>query len=168
MRFKIIKLFGDEIKGKTVSVVCGNGKNAGDGFVIAADLKSFGADAQIVLADKEPELPEPLMYFNRAADLGVPCFSFGEEPLGDTLIIDCIFGIGFHGEAREPFSAVFDAVNSSPAKVVAIDTPSGTDASCGTVYKAVKADYTVAISTLKYCHVLPPANDYCGKHMLLI
>lgn len=160
---KIIKLFGDEIKGKTVSVVCGNGKNAGDGFVIAADLKSFGADAQIVLADKVPELPEPLMYFNRAADLGVPCFSFGKEPLGDTLIIDCIFGIGFHGEAREPFSAVFDAVNSSPAKVVAIDTPSGTDASCGTVYKAVKADYTVAISTLKYCHVLPPANDYCGK-----
>lgn len=160
---KIIKLFGDALKGKYVSVVCGNGKNAGDGFVIASDLKDFGCDAQIVLADKAPQLAEPLMYFNCAVDKGVPCFSFGEAPLSSDLIVDCIFGIGFHGEAREPFSSVFDAVNSSSATVVSIDTPSGTDASCGTVYRAIKADVTIAISTLKYCHVLPPANEYCGK-----
>lgn len=160
---KIIKLFGDALKGKCVSVVCGNGKNAGDGFVIASDLKDFGCDAQIVLADKAPQLAEPLMYFNCAVDKGVPCFSFGEAPLSSDLIVDCIFGIGFHGEAKEPFSSVFDAVNSSSATVVSIDTPSGTDASCGTVYRAIKADVTIAISTLKYCHVLPPANEYCGK-----
>lgn len=86
--------------------------------MIAADLKSFGADAQIVLADKEPELPEPLMYFNRAADLGVPCFSFGEEPLGDTLIIDCIFGIGFHGEAREPFPPYLTLLIPRPPRLL--------------------------------------------------
>ena len=74
---KIIKLFGDEIKGKTVSVVCGNGKNAGDGFVICRRFKNlFGADAQIVLADKEPELPEPLMYFNRAGRFGCSLLFF--------------------------------------------------------------------------------------------
>ena len=28
---------------------------------------------------------------------------------------------------------------------------------------AVKADYTIAISTLKFAHVLPPSNAYCGK-----
>ena len=30
-------------------------------------------------------------------------------------------------------------------------------------YNAVKADYTIAISTLKFAHVLPASNSYCGK-----
>lgn len=160
---KIIKHYGDRIKGKKVSVICGNGKNAGDGFVIANELYSFGAAAEIVLADKMPELTEPLEYYNEAINSGVKSIPFSEAELNGALIVDCIFGIGFHGEPREPFHEVFDAVNQSEAVVVSVDTPSGTDASNGSVINAVKADLTIAISTYKYCHILPPANSYCGK-----
>lgn len=160
---KILKIFGDAIKNKTIGVICGNGKNAGDGFVIANLLKQYGCDSTIVLADKEPEIAEPKMYLEEALGNGVKVLYFTDRALDFDILIDCIFGIGFHGEPRAPFNDVFNAVNESTAKVVSIDTPSGVDATDGSVVNAVKADYTIAISTLKYAHVLPPANDYCGR-----
>lgn len=160
---KILKIFGDTIKNKTFGVICGNGKNAGDGFVIANLLKQYGCSATIVLADKEPKIAEPKMYLEQAVKNGVKVMHFTDYMLDFDIIIDCIFGIGFHGEPKSPFAEVFNAVNESSAKVVSIDTPSGVDATDGSVVNAVKADYTIAISTLKYAHILPPANDYCGK-----
>ncbi len=159
----IIKHYGENILNRKVLVFCGNGKNAGDGFVIAKELLIFGADARIVICDKEPVLPEPLKYFNEAVESGVKVVRFADCDMNCTLIVDCVFGIGFHGEPKAPFSDVFDAVNDSAATVVSIDVPSGVNATDGTVMNAVRADLTVAISTLKYCHVLPPANEYCGK-----
>ena len=47
--------------------------------------------------------------------------------------------------------------------VLVEDTPSGTNSTDGSVVNAVKADYTIAISTLKFAHVLPASNSYCGK-----
>lgn len=164
---KIIEYYGEAITGQKVSVVCGNGKNAGDGFVIAKLLMQFGAVPEIVIADKFPQLEEPQMYLDEAEKAGVAAVPFEEAQLSSVLIVDCIFGIGFHGEPKDPFDRVFDAINESGAAVAAVDTPSGTNASEGFVHKAVKADLTVAISTLKYCHVLPPANNYCGKTVVV-
>ncbi|MCD7796519.1 MAG: NAD(P)H-hydrate dehydratase [Clostridiales bacterium] len=163
---RIVKIFKAEtLSNSNIAVICGNGKNAGDGFVIASLLKNSGANAFIVLADKEPKIAEPVKYFNMAKKNGVKCINFTDNCLESNvnIIVDCIFGIGFHGEPRTPFDRVFEAVNKSSAAVVSIDTPSGTDATNGSVVSAVKADYTIAISTLKYAHILPPANSYCGK-----
>ncbi len=160
---KIMKYYGEGIENKKAAVVCGNGKNAGDGFVIAKLLCDAGCDASIVLADREPTLSEPLMYYDEAVQNGVAVFRFDEYDFYCDIIVDCIFGIGFHGEPRAPFDSVFDAVNNSGAAVISIDTPSGTDATTGEALMAVKADMTIAISTLKMAHILPPANEYCGK-----
>lgn len=160
---RIVKIFGDDIKNMSVAVVCGNGKNAGDGFVIAQLLCEIGCNADIVLADKEPEIDEPVKYYNLAVENNVRVHNFTEDALNCDIIVDCIFGIGFHGEPKPPFDKVFNAVNNSSAVVVSIDTPSGTNSTDGGVVNAVKADYTIAISTLKFAHVLPPSNAYCGK-----
>lgn len=162
---RIIKKYGSELKDKRVDVFCGNGKNAGDGFVIASLLNGKGIDTTIVLADKEPYLPEPLMYFDDALQSGVQVKYFGDNDfqISADFIVDCLFGIGFKGEPRAPFNTVIDAINSSGATVISIDTPSGTDAATGEAQNAVAADYTIAISTLKYAHILPPANEYCGE-----
>ena len=156
---------GSDILSKKILVLCGNGKNAGDGFVMARLFYSQGIDVKIVLCDKKPSIPEPLEYFNQAVMSGVPVVDFCDVSLDDCdIIVDCIFGIGFKGEPRVPFDKVFEAVASSNAFTVAVDTPSGTDATTGKACKnAVKADMTVAISTLKYCHILPPSNALCGK-----
>lgn len=160
---RILKYYGDSIQNKKVAVFCGNGKNAGDGFVIADLLMKSGVDVCIVLADNPPYLPEPKLYFDQAVADGVRDYYFAEYTFDCDIIVDCIFGIGFHGEPKAPFGEIFDAVNYSGAEVVSIDTPSGTDATTGEVIHAVRADLTIAISTLKFAHVLPPANAYCGK-----
>lgn len=148
--------------GKSVAVLCGNGKNAGDGFVIARLLDSVGALTTIVLCDKEPSIAEPLMYFEQAR--GVEVKHFTKNCLDVDFIVDCIFGIGFHGEPRKPFDEVFKAIEKTNATVISVDAPSGTNATTGEACNnCVRADDTIAISTLKYCHILPPANDYCGK-----
>ncbi|MBR4241813.1 MAG: NAD(P)H-hydrate dehydratase [Eubacterium sp.] len=161
---EIIKKFENEIKGASVCVFCGNGKNAGDGFVIARLLYCYGANARIVLADKAPSIAEPLMYFEQAESSGVKVEYFTEKSANADFIVDCIFGIGFHGEARAPFDKVFKAVNESAAKVISVDTPSGSNATTAEVCKnAIKADLTIAISTLKYAHIQPPSNAFCGE-----
>lgn len=164
---KICKIFGESLETLAVAVFCGNGKNAGDGFVIADLLHKRGVDVTIVICDKEPQIAEPMEYYQTSVDDGVKAINFTDVAKDTSikydLIIDCIFGIGFHGEPRAPFGEIFDYVNSSAAQVVAVDTPSGTNSTDGSVVSAVKADYTIAISTLKYAHVLPPSNAYCGK-----
>lgn len=152
------------MKNRRVAVLCGNGKNAGDGFVMARQLYAYGADAAIVLCDKAPTISEPLQYYEEACASGVPVLPFDENVLTADYLVDCLFGIGFHGAPRAPFDKVFAAVQNSNATVIAVDTPSGTDATTGAVCEnAIRADLTIAISTLKYCHVLPPANDFCGE-----
>lgn len=160
---KIVKYYGDIIKGERVIILCGNGKNAGDGFVIAKLLQAFGAGAEIVLCDKEPSIPEPLAYYKEVIESGVKVSKYADTTLNCVLIVDCIFGTGFHGEPKAPFDEIISAVNSTSVTVVSVDVPSGANATDGSTELSIKADLTIAISTLKYCHVLPPANEFCGK-----
>lgn len=152
----------------SVSVLCGNGKNAGDGFVIARLLCAYGASAKIVICDNRPSISEPLMYFNQALSSGVEVVDYSAECLDADFVVDTMFGIGFHGEARAPFDAIFSDLKKCSATVISVDTPSGADATTGEVCEnCVNADFTIAISTLKYCHILPPANAFCGSIMVV-
>lgn len=161
----IVSHYNLEKTPKKVSVVCGNGKNGGDGFVIAKLLKQIGCGVRIIIVDAMPKISECVTVFDEAVEFGVPYEKFSDETsFDDDIIVDCMFGIGFHGDAKGVFKSAIDKVNASKAEVVAVDVPSGTDSFVGAVSKScIKADLTVAISTLKYAHVLPPSNEFCSK-----
>ena len=158
-----------------VTVVVGNGKNGGDGFVISRKLKEWGYDVTVVLAFGEPKADDAIINCERAVQADVPVVSFSddkEEALdlinNARVLVDCMFGIGFRGAANEVQAEVFEALNESPADVVAVDVPSGTVTDTGEVLgSAVKADKTIAISTLKPLHVRYPAREYCGEVVIL-
>ncbi len=159
----MVNRYGSELVGTSVSVLCGNGKNAGDGFVIAALLYNYGCNAVIVLCDREPEIAEPLLYYRRAVDSGVKSVHYERSVLDCDYLVDCMFGIGFHGEPRAPFDRIFEDIAACGARVISVDTPSGTDATTGEVcVNGLSAELTIAVSTLKYAHILPPANAHCG------
>ena len=156
-----------------VTVVCGSGKNGGDGFVIARKLLRAGYDVCAVLAFGEPKAADAIENFRRANDLAVPMFSWGTPEAEEAVktaqvLVDCMFGIGFRGAANELQSEVFSAMNEAPGDTVSIDVPSGVVTDTGEVLgTAVKADRTIAISTLKPLHVLYPAREYCGEIRIL-
>ena len=159
--------------GGPVTVVCGSGKNGGDGFVIARKLLRAGYDVCAVLAFGEPKAADAVENFRRANDLAVPMFSWGAPEAEEAVktaqvLVDCMFGIGFRGAANELQSEVFSAMNEAPGDTVSIDVPSGVVTDTGEVLgTAVKADRTIAISTLKPLHVLYPAREYCGEIRIL-
>ena len=132
------------VKDKKVAVVCGKGNNGGDGLVIARLLLEAGARVTVIRTTDE---------------------TFSAETLSSSdIIVDAIFGIGFRGEAREKEKELIDMINGSSAFVFSVDLPSGLDSNNGRVLgSAVKADYTLTFEALKPCHILPPANSFCGK-----
>lgn len=156
-----------------VTVVCGNGKNGGDGFVIARKLLRAGYDVSVVLAFGAPKAADAIENYRRATDLSVPVFEWGDGEAEKavktaSVLVDCLFGIGFRGAANELQSEVFSAMDHADGDTVAIDVPSGVVTDTGEVLgTAVKADRTIAISTLKPLHVLYPAREYCGDIRIL-
>jgi NAD(P)H-hydrate epimerase len=126
---------------RSFAVVCGKGSNGGDGRVAARVLGGQGREARIVEAAGE-----------EAPDLGEP-----------DVIVDALFGTGFSGEPRPEAARVIEAINASPAPVVAVDVPSGVDSSTGEVVgAAVRAEVTVTFQWRKLGLVVAPGRFHAG------
>jgi NAD(P)H-hydrate epimerase len=88
----------------------------------------------------------------------------GEEPDGADLVIDALFGTGFHGAPREDAAARIESINAAGAPVVAVDLPSGVDASTGEVAGAVvHADVTVTMHAPKVGLAVAPGRFHGGE-----
>jgi ADP-dependent NAD(P)H-hydrate dehydratase / NAD(P)H-hydrate epimerase len=88
-----------------------------------------------------------------------------ERSLGDAeVVIDALFGTGFHGSPREEAAQQIRAMNESGAPVVAVDIPSGVDASTGEVRgEAVRATLTVTFHGRKVGHAVAPGRFRRGE-----
>ncbi len=159
-----------DCKGKKTVVVCGKGKNGGDGFVAARRLKSLGCKVSVVLACGQPAAEDAVTMFNRMNEIEV--FS-AQSPQARAeieqadVIVDAVFGFGFKGEPGSETAEVFKQINQSEARVASIDLPSGAECDSARVSDScVRADLTLAISCRKPAHVLLPACKYCGKTVI--
>jgi hydroxyethylthiazole kinase-like uncharacterized protein yjeF len=116
-----------------INAVCGSGANGGDGRI-----------ALRILAEAGREVSEEL---DGPADV----------------VIDALFGTGFHGEPRADAATLIERVNDTGAPVVAVDLPSGVDASSGEVAgAAVHADLTVTMHGPKVGLVVGPGRFHSG------
>jgi hydroxyethylthiazole kinase-like uncharacterized protein yjeF len=122
------------------TVVCGGGSNGGDGRIAARELERAGKDVVVVDAKA------------------------GESELGDPdVIVDALFGTGFSGEPRADASALIERMNASAAPILAVDLPSGVDASSGEIAgAAVAADATVTFHGRKVGIVVAPGRFHAG------
>ena len=151
-----------------ITVLCGKGKNGGDGFVIAGYLKERGySDVCVILAlgENKNELCVKMRekYLNsvRICDYtknGADCLAAVNE---STVIIDAVFGIGFSGTIKGELEELFNTANLRDRRRFAVDIPSGvtSDGENNGVY--FKAGVTVTMHAFKPAHVF--AHNLCGE-----
>ena len=149
-----------DIVDRKVTVICGNGNNGGDGFVIARKLYEHGALVKVMTPLGNPLTDDAKFYFKSLFPIEKT------EELEDDcdIIIDAVFGIGLNRPLDKKLCDLFEKVNNSKAFRVSVDIPSGIEANTGKILgSAVKADLTVTFIALKPCFLLPKGSDYCGE-----
>ncbi len=152
-------------------VFTGFGNNGGDGWVAAEELLRKGIHVTVITPIEAGEIVSDLarMVAQSALAVGVearvaPPRQEVEEMLSQAdVVIDCMFGTGFHGVPRAPFDIWIECINSSGVRVLAVDVPSGLSAQTGHADGAViVADETVTMLTLKPGLLSDMGRDVCG------
>ncbi len=161
----------ENITGKKIVVVCGKGNNGGDGFVIARKFAENGYKVCILLVSGYPTTAEATYMYKLALDLSIPTVWMDADKVraintvqNADIIVDAVFGFSFYGNLTEEMASLFEVMNNARGVRFAVDLPSGVY--CDSGYYAegsFRADYTIAISTLKPAHVIHPACDCCGN-----
>ena len=151
-------------------ILCGTGNNGGDGFVIARYAYGYGADVTVLLMGNEEHMSEAsLTYKHIIEKMGIPVISIekAEEALPyfqkADILVDALIGTGIHSKVTGEKAKVIAFVNDANAFVVSVDVPSGMNADTGEAEGiSVKADFTVALGSVKRGHVLYPGKEYTG------
>ncbi len=137
---------------KQVTVVCGKGNNAGDGFVVAHEAYLRGLSVSVLtLADHEDYQGLAKLALEACLSLGIDITSFEPNvPLSGDVIVDAVLGTGLSGDVTGVFATAIDAINAAGAPVLSLDTPSGLDADTGATHGCVvHATQTITFIALK-------------------
>lgn len=153
---------------KRFAIIAGKGNNGGDGFVIARLAAQDGFAVSVILAEGQPVTADAKTNFDRLQDLPVTVQQLDEiDELDADVIVDALYGTGFHGALRPSGQKACAQMNASNGYVAALDLPSGLQADTGIAAEgAVHADITIAFDSLKQVHVEEKAAEYCGKMIL--
>lgn len=148
---------------RTVLVLCGPGRNGGDGLVAAAELKLAGWPVQVAMTVPDVFLSGEAQAARKRWD-GVVHPMTPAVVESAELVIDALFGVGLTRGFDEDVHKVLTAVQARGVPVLAVDLPSGVDANTGSVRDGtLKAEVTVALSRKKPGHLLLPARSFCGE-----
>jgi NAD(P)H-hydrate epimerase len=152
-----------------VLVFAGPGNNGGDAWVVAGALAASGVRVRVCEpvpattddARAEKALALPFVEMATADDAAL---SEGALHRGERVVVDGLLGTGGSGKPRGAIGAAISgmrAMRERDAVVVALDIPSGLDATTGVVNGAVRATLTVTYGSIKRGHLL--ARAVCGR-----
>jgi ADP-dependent NAD(P)H-hydrate dehydratase / NAD(P)H-hydrate epimerase len=153
----ISRRFGPHF-GDGVAIFAGPGNNGGDAWVVARHLAASGIAVRVVEAGE-----------SRTGDAGaarqaaLSHVSLGAPTGRERVVVDGLLGTGSRGAPRGPVAGAVDRVRrlrADGAAVVALDLPTGVDASTGAAAGHVDADLTVTFGAVKRGHLV--ARGHCG------
>ena len=157
-------LAGELAPSGRIVVVAGKGNNGGDGFVAARLLRAQGREVDVLAAGDLTELTGDAAVNLERLGAGAP------EPLAHgiaadaVLVIDAVLGTGSSGAPRGDALAAIETIRSSGAPVLAVDVPSGVDASSGEIAgAAVLAIATASFHAAKLGLWIEPGRSAAGR-----
>jgi NAD(P)H-hydrate epimerase len=145
--------FGEELAQKKILVVCGQGNNGGDGFVIARLLSTESKVTVLFLGVKERLSPEALTNYESLEDIDKNMIIKHEDELFATIklnefdiIIDAMLGTGVQGPLQYPYSGIVRDINHSKPFVVSVDVPTGVDPDTGKCHADLFVDADMIVT----------------------
>lgn len=124
---------------RQVVLLCGKGNNGGDAYVAGIHLLHLDyhvhAYQLFPLKDSSPLCQQNADRFISEGGILTEIGYDEEIPFPeDGLIVDGIFGTGFHGAVEEPIAGYIRQANESGLPIIAVDIPSGLEGETGALY----------------------------------
>jgi NAD(P)H-hydrate epimerase len=157
---------------RTLLICAGKGNNGGDGFVVARLLAESGWQVTLLLFAPTDALsgdartnfariPAAVRQVNAEQMNRVEMTSLMRD---SAVVVDALFGTGLKSGLTGKYADAAACINSSGRPVLAVDIPSGVDATSGQVPgEAVRADITVTFGAAKRGQFLYPGAEYVGE-----
>lgn len=142
-------------RNRQVLVLCGAGNNGGDGFVAARHLLNKGCVPVVLFVGAAASMKGPAAVNHAALRRLKVCILRPSARVLSSLeqydlVIDAFYGIGLNRDLGGLCRRVVEAVNAAGVPVLALDVPSGLDATTGRVCGAcIKAKRTVTFAFAK-------------------
>lgn len=143
------------------AVYAGTGNNGGDAWVVAEALWRLGVHCTVA-ATGEPRSDEAKQARVNARSAGVDEARVSD--FSEAVVIDGLLGTGSTGVPGGRVAAAIaeiEARRKRGASVIALDLPSGLDATTGAHEGALSADRTITFGAIKRGHLL--ARELCGR-----
>lgn len=164
-------LLQEQLAGR-VLIICGPGNNGGDGLALMRQLGAVGQTAAVRILNAGKTLtPDAAANLGFLRHSGIETSECDGNSLADELrhlsaadwIVDALLGTGMLGPPRSPFSEVIAAANQSPARILAVDIPSGLDCDTGLpLGECIRATRTATFVAPKLGFRNPAAREFTG------
>ena len=160
------RYLGGTVQGKCVVVLSGTGNNGGGGMVAARHLHNWGAQVKLaIIGSGSYPRDVPAQQLKIAKKMGLVT-SHPNLDAAD-VILDALIGYGLRGSPRPPIADWITSANASHKPVIALDTPSGLDATSGAPSEScIRAAVTLTLALPKVGLVKPAAQPYVGDLFL--
>lgn len=137
-----------------VVVLAGGGGNGGGGLCAARHLLNRGWDVQVVLDRDAEDLSGPAaVQFGLLRQMGIKALASApadEAIMSAELLIDALIGYSLRGAPRGRAAELIARCDQAPGQMLALDVPSGLDATTGQSPGAViRADRTLTLALPK-------------------
>ncbi|MBX3707224.1 MAG: NAD(P)H-hydrate dehydratase [Pseudomonadales bacterium] len=149
---------------RALTVCCGKGNNAGDGYVVAALARRLGLAVELLQVGDPAALEgDAALARDMAQASGVAVAgAWPDAPAGD-VVVDALLGTGLRGPLRPPYAAAVNWINGSGRPVLALDLPTGVDADTGSVTDpVVRAAVTISFIGRKLGLYTGPGRSVAG------
>ncbi len=152
------------VKNGRILIVVESGNNGGDGLAAARILLERGNLVDIFYIGGLPKQTKQFqLQMNILQQLGVR-FRKNIPNKDYAVVVDGIFGVGLSRVIDGAQKKVIETMNQLEGIKVAIDIPSGIDATSGDILGAAfRADYTVTFGLKKLGMYFSDGIDYCGN-----
>jgi len=154
--------------GKRVACLIGGGNNGGDGMVAARHLANWGADVKVIAGTTKDRMKdEPLRQLRIMEEMKIPILSANYDLRDYDLLVDGLFGYGLEGDPRDRVAMIIKDANSSGRPILALDLPSGMNATTGEAYRpCIRATATLTLALPKTGFLEPNASRLVGDLFL--